>query len=118
MSRRRACAACAAPMDRAAATVAVSGCTVLRVGVCVDCHSTRRAIDPDMVRLALACAVADALRIDRESFIETFRRCRGRWRVLPRRLGRSQREIDDALAVAVGRFPAGTSAVILGRAQA
>ena len=71
-----------------------------------------------MVRLALACAVADALRIDRESFIETFRACRGRWRVMPRLLGRTHREIDDAIAVAVGRFPAGSSAVILGRAQA
>ena len=96
----------------------VEGFEVLRLGVCVDCAGTGRTPGPDMVRLSLACAISDALEVDREAFIDAFRACRGRWRVLPRRLGRTHRQVDDAIAVAVGRMPRGSSAVVFGRGRA
>ncbi len=98
----RACAICAQPIVAPTAMVAVPGCTVLRVGVCGNCHGAGRTPDPDMVRLSIASGIAAALGVPAGTVVDAFAASNGSWGGLARRLGVRRREVDDALALAVG----------------
>lgn len=97
------CASCLKSIDRPASAPLVAGSDRIRAGICAPCRDAGRQPDPPTVAAAIAFATADALGVDRHTFLREFRRCG--WGELPRRIGRTAGEIEDALSIATGGVP-------------